>query len=115
MKLGYKPERERQLILQLEGWHVVRCSGSIGALDLVCVKKIDNFFEVRYEQVKSVKGKIFYFNKQSKWELERLKEIVKKFHIPCFFSIKFKRYGWKILDVNNLNGKTIKFKEKCES
>ena len=112
VKLGYDAERERQLQLQSEGYHVVRCSGSIGALDLVCIKYIDIGFVVFYEQVKSTKDKTFYFNKQSRWELERLKEIESKFHIPCFFSIKFKRKGWKFMDVNKIDGKPIKFIDK---
>jgi Holliday junction resolvase len=111
-KKGWTTEHERQLQLQSEGYHVVRCSGSIGALDLVCIKHIDIGFVVFYEQVKSTKDKTFYFNKQSRWELERLKEIESKFHIPCFFSIKFKRKGWKFINVKDIDGSPIKFMEK---
>ena len=110
VKLGYETERERQLQLQAQGWHVVRCSGSIGALDLVCIKSIAGVFSAFYEQVKSTKDKTFYFDKQSKWELERLTEIENTFHIPCFFSIKFKRKGWMILSVKETDGSPIKFK-----
>lgn len=112
VKLGWVAEHERQLQLQSEGYHVVRCSGSIGALDLVCIKYLDGAFVAFYEQVKSTKDKTFYFNKQSRWELERLKEIESKFHIPCFFSIKFKRKGWKFKDVKDIDGSPIKFIEK---
>jgi len=113
VKLGYEAERERQLQLQADGFHVVRCSGSIGALDLVCIRCKDDIwdvYDVMYEQVKSTKDKTFYFDEQSKWELERLKEIENKFRIPCFFSIKFKRKGWRVFNVKDIEGKPIKFK-----
>lgn len=116
VKRGWKAENERKKILEEDSWHCTRNSGSIGASDLVAIRKVNyrvdfprNTFEVRYEQVKSVRGKIFYFNKRSKSELERLKEIQKKFGITCFFSIKFKRYGWKIIDIIEIDGKPIRF------
>jgi Holliday junction resolvase len=125
VKPGYIYERERQLVLQELGYHVVRCSGSIGAMDLVCTRAIfastNNsqavpklppiVMETHYEQVKSLKGKTFYFDKQSLWELERLQEIQSKFCIPCFFAIKFKRKGWLVKDVSELRGKPIKFEK----
>ena len=113
VKLGYEAERERQLQLQAEGFHVVRCSGSIGAMDLISTKSIDSTYgqyDISYEQVKSTKDKTFYFDKQSRWELERLKEIESKFHIPCYFVIKFKRKGWIIKRVKDIDGSPIKFK-----
>ena len=115
MKQGWKSEHERQLQLQSEGWNVVRCSGSIGALDLVAVKYVGdntyNIFQVRYEQVKKTRGKTFYFNEESKDELRRLKEITEKFNIPCFFVIKFTYKGWKILNVKEIEGSPIKFEK----
>ena len=66
-------------------------------------------FEAVYEQVKKTRSKTFYFNKESKYELSRLKEITEKFKIPCFFAIKFTYKGWKIINVNELDGGPIKY------
>lgn len=111
-KKGYNAERERQLKLQEDGWFVLRVSGSIGAMDLIAIKRnINNQIEVRIEQIKSTRGKAFYFYKQSKWELERLKEIYKTHKIDCYFEIKFKNKGWAEWHVNNLNGQILRFKK----
>ena len=111
-KQGWQAEHERQLQLEKEGFHCTRNSGSIGATDLIAVKRllIQGFpFEVRYEQVKKTRNKTFYFNERSRDELRRLKEITLKFNIPCYFSIKFTNKGWKILNVENIEGKPIKY------
>jgi len=120
-KKGYIAEVERKEQLELEGFHVTRNSGSIGANDLIAVKNCipqevidaglcsEIKFDVRYEQVKKTREKTFYFNEDSKYELSRLKEISEKFKIPCFFAIKFTYKGWKIINVNDLDGSPIKW------
>lgn len=111
-KKGYRTERERQLVLEKEGYHVLRVSGSIGAMDLIAVKQEISSFIVFYEQVKSTKKDTFYFNERSRDELRRLKEIKKRYGIPCKWSVKFKRKGWKVYNAADLNGSPLKLKEK---
>lgn len=115
-KKGYPTEVERKKQLESQGYNVVRCSGSIGCQDLIAAK-VSKFyprlcFELFYEQVKKTRKKTFYFDERSKDELRRLKEITSKFYIPCYFSIKFVNKGWKIIDVNEINGNPIKFMEE---
>jgi len=110
VKKGYAAERERQLQLREEGFHVTRTSGSSGAMDLLAVKFVEGNFIVKYEQVKSTKFHTFYFDKNTMWELERLKEIEEKYNIPCYFSIKFSRKGWLIFRIGELTGRPIKYK-----
>jgi len=112
MKKGYLAERERQIQLEKEGWHVTRNSGSIGASDLIAVRSAtETLFDVRYEQVKSTKDKTFYFDKRTKDEIRRLFYMQTRLRIPCYLSIKFKRRGWLIININDLNDfKPIKWK-----
>lgn len=111
MKKGYKAERERQLEYEESGWFCFRSSGSSGAFDIVAVKPLTRSFDVSIEQVKSVKGKTFYFRLRDKKELKRLKNIQRRYKIPCIWSVKFKRRGWKIYDVDEIKegGEPLKY------
>lgn len=118
MKKGYKEEKERKEWLEEAGWTVYRVSGSIGEADLLAIRlvsakipyyNIESLFEIRLEQVKSVRGNTFYFNNQSKKEWKGLYRLYKKLKVPCFFAIKFKRKGWKIVQVKTPRISPIKW------
>lgn len=103
MKKGYIAEKIRVKKLAEKGWFVKRVSGSIGAEDIVAVRKVNNFFDVRLEQVKSTKNRFFYIDERTKSEVERLTNTKKEYGIPCFVSFSFKcdyKRKWKIFDVD---------------
>ena len=99
MKRGYVAEHERQKQLEKIGYRVFRVSGSIGAGDLLAVMKRERgCYEVFIEQVKSVRGKVFYFDKKAKSEWERLK----KEEVDAFFVVRYsykRRVYWRIVKV----------------
>ena len=72
-------------MLEKVGYRVYRVSGSIGAGDLLAVRKEGKGYEVFIEQVKSVKGKVFYFDKRARKEWRRL--LLEG--IPSYFVIRF--------------------------
>jgi len=99
-KRGYKAEYERKRMLEREGYNVYRVSGSIGAGDLLAVKRVRSItiyaqkyplwkesagFSVFIEQVKSVRGRVFYFDRKAKDEWRRLL----REGIPSYFVVRF--------------------------
>lgn len=111
MKRGYVSERVRTLYHnKFENRIAFRVSGSIGAMDLIVVEYVPLFgmYKVWLEQVKSVKGEYFYFDKRAIDEWNRLKKIP----IPSYFVINFRfgnRYHWKSLKVRGRCPKSIKW------
>lgn len=98
-KKGYKAEYERKRMLEKVGYRVYRVSGSIGAGDLLVVRKKERgCYEVFIEQVKSVRSNIFYFDRKSKDEWRRL--LLED--IPSYFVIRFNhknRVYWRRVKV----------------
>ena len=100
MKRGYVAEHERQKQLEKIGYRVFRVSGSIGAGDLLAVMKKERrgCYEVFIEQVKSVRGNIFYFDRKAKDEWERLA----KEEVDAFFVVRYsykRKVYWRIVKV----------------
>jgi Holliday junction resolvase len=54
---GYVVERKIKILLEKNGWKVVRAGGSIGEADLVCIKN----GKCIMLQIKSSKKKTFYY------------------------------------------------------
>ena len=54
---GYRVERKIRLILEKEGWIVIRSGGSFGEVDLVCIKEGKCIFF----QIKSTKKEKLYY------------------------------------------------------
>jgi len=55
---GYRVERKIKLLLEKEGWIVIRSGGSFGEVDLVCIKEGKCVFF----QIKSTKkDKLYYY------------------------------------------------------
>ncbi len=54
---GYRVERKIRLLLESNGWKVVRAGGSLGEADLVCLRK----GKCMLLQVKSTKNKTLYY------------------------------------------------------
>lgn len=54
---GYRVERKIRLLLEGNGWKVVRAGGSLGEADLVCIRK----GKCMLLQVKSTKSKTLYY------------------------------------------------------
>ncbi len=113
-KKGYEAEAEFKKKLENMGWLVMRVSGSIGAGDLVAMSASSN----KIYQIKSTTSNVFYFDKQTKSEVERLFDIEATYGIPCYLAIKFKRGKgrkgvWVIRKVSevglNNNYKPIKY------
>lgn len=63
---GYRTERKIRIIFEKHGWNVVRAGASLGEADLVCIKKR----RCLLLQVKSKKGKAFYYYGYMKKRLE---------------------------------------------
>jgi len=112
MKRGYKAEKERKDYLEKQGYIVYRVSGSMGAEDLIVLKRTSNhpsgLFRVWLEQVKSTKKKVFYFNARSIDEWNRLSST----DLEAYFVIKFRRgIGrkpvWKMVKVNRERPKKV--------
>ena len=99
-KKGYKAEYERKRMLEKVGYRVYRVSGSIGAGDLLAVRKKERgCYEVFIEQVKSVKGGVFYFDKKARNEWQRLR----REGIPSYFVVRFNRKNkvhWRVVWVD---------------
>ena len=106
VKKGYWAEADRKKMLEKEGWIVFRVSGSIGAMDLIAIKPFTStLYEVRLEQVKSVRSNTYYFDERAKDEWRRLYEF-KKSGIICKFVILFKVKGrrvWKEFKLTSEN------------
>jgi len=114
VKRGYSAEARRKEKLTREGWLVFRVSGSIGPIDLVAIRPFPHstLFEVRLEQIKSTKDKIYYFDKQARSEWTRLWDYVKQGIEECYFVILFsRRRKWKIVRVGSERPPT---KIECE-
>lgn len=97
--------------MQKEGRIVFRVSGSIGAMDLICLKRLNvmygegdwgyNAFGLSLEQVKGTKGDVFYFDKRSKDEWARLYDFTMQ-GVKCVFQIWLgKPRKWVVLEVRN--------------
>jgi len=56
-KKGYRVERKIRLLIEAEGWKVIRPGASLGEADLVCLKE----GKCMTIQVKSTKKKKFYY------------------------------------------------------
>ncbi len=54
---GYRIERKIRLILEKNGWKVVRAGASLGEADLVCIKNKRCILL----QIKSTREKVFYY------------------------------------------------------
>jgi Holliday junction resolvase len=54
---GYRVERKIRLVLEREGWKVVRAGASLGEADLICIKN----GKCILLQIKSTKEKAFYY------------------------------------------------------
>ena len=63
---GYRVERQIRILLEKNGWKVVRAGGSLGEADLVCLKR----GKCILLQVKSTKKKTLYYYGYSKDSLE---------------------------------------------
>jgi len=103
MKKGYIAEKERMDMLKAKGYKVFRVSGSIGACDLLVVKKINDGFSVWQEQVKNCKRRVFYFDKKAEEEWRRLYKDFVKFNIPAYFVVRFvlkRKITWIEIEVN---------------
>lgn len=110
MKKGYITESIRREILEKDGYICFRVSGSIGGADLIAIKKMDNTYDIRLEQIKKSSKPYFYFNERSKSEWEYLRKIKEKTGIKCFFIFRMKsngRYAWGELEVSSRPPKKI--------
>ncbi|HDD63924.1 MAG: hypothetical protein DRJ32_02795 [Thermoprotei archaeon] len=93
VKKGYRAEKRRIEEMKEGGWIGFRVSGSVGAQDIIFIRK-DPFtgeLEIRIEQVKSTRKNKFYFDKQARSEWMRLRELSKRLGVQCFFVIYFTR------------------------
>jgi len=54
---GYRAERKIRIILEKNGWKVVRAGASLGEADLICIKA----GKCMFLQIKSTKKKTFYY------------------------------------------------------
>ena len=93
-KRGWVAENFHRKFLERNGWLTFRVSGSVGAADIIAIKEIfssdEPLFKVELHQVKSLKGKVFYFDKNSCSEWERLNKIQESKNIPSWFYIYFR-------------------------
>jgi len=85
--------------LRAKGKLVWRTSGSVGAHDLMVVSKKTHKVEMLI-QAKSLKSKVYYFDKRAIYEWTRLFEIFKETGIKSVFWFGFRRgAGKKIREV----------------
>jgi len=63
---GYRTERKIRLLMEKNGWKVVRAGASLGEADLICIHRGVCVFL----QIKSTKKKTFYYYEYMKKELE---------------------------------------------
>ena len=63
---GYRVERKIRIVLENNGWKVIRAGASLGEADLVCIKNSKCIFL----QIKSTKKKVFYYYDYMKNNLE---------------------------------------------
>ena len=56
-KRGYRIERKIRMMFERHGWKTIRAGASLGEADIVCIKK----GKCILLQVKSTKGKKFYY------------------------------------------------------
>jgi Holliday junction resolvase len=73
---GYRTERKIRLVLEGNGWKVVRAGASLGEADLICIRRGVCVFL----QIKSTKKKAFYYYDYMKKNLEG---------IPFFLVVDF--------------------------
>lgn len=98
---GFRYERKLADKLELEGWHVERVASSgkrrNSVCDLVGIKDgVSHLIEV-----KSRKGKIFY-TKPYREDLITLIEIANKVKAKPMLAVLFKRYGWKLIELEKI-------------
>ena len=114
MKKGYVSERARMIYhSNFMNRKAFRVSGSIGATDIIVIEYVPIFklYQVWLEQIKSVQGKYFYFDKKAKSEWKRLKDM----HIPSYFVVNFRfnhRYHWKSIRVRGKCPKSMVWDDK---
>jgi Holliday junction resolvase len=63
---GYRVERKVRLLLEKNGWKVVRAGASLGEADLICIKN----GKCMLLQIKSTKKKMFYYYGYMKNKIE---------------------------------------------
>ncbi len=63
---GYRVERKIRLILEKNGWKIVRAGASLGDADLICIKN----GKCMLLQIKSTKKKTFYYYGYMKSKIE---------------------------------------------
>jgi len=73
---GYRVERNIRLVLEGDGWKVVRAGASLGEADLICIKN----GKCILLQVKSTKKKTFYY-------YGYMKDMIEQF--PYFLVVDF--------------------------
>jgi len=63
---GYRVERKVRLLLEKNGWKIVRAGASLGEADLICIKN----GKCMLLQIKSTKKKTFYYYGYMKNKIE---------------------------------------------
>jgi len=108
-KKGYEAEAQFKKMLEQDGWLVFRVSGSIGAGDLIAMRAFRN----KIYQIKSTINDVFYFDKNSRDEIERLFDIEAEYGIPCYLAIQFrqgkgKKNEWVVKRVGDIDFRPIR-------
>jgi Holliday junction resolvase len=114
VKKGYATEHEREKYLKDLGWFTLRSSGSMGPIDIVAIKCVDEekrLFEVRLEQVKHCSREKYIPSRHDINEMIRC-AVINKFHnIPVFWVVKYKgSREWEEIDVQKMLEEVTRWK-----
>ena len=92
-------EREYATLMCREGYHCERVAGSGSAKEAVCDCVLFRDGKSFLVEVKATKDKTFYVRTHVRKQLEIMKNIARKQGISSLLAVKFKRRGWKQLDI----------------
>lgn len=103
-----KYEREFADMMCSEGHHCERVAGSGSAQKAVCDCILFRENKSFLVEVKTTKLKVFYIRKQVREQLETMRQIALRQNILALLAIKFKRRGWKTLEITEKIPKVIR-------